>query len=285
MTPDNKIINGLWGCREGETLSNLERLCIYSFCANGHDFRLWTYYDVDNVPTDTAPGKVIIGDAESVLPKSKMFFAKSDLATFSDWFRWELMRQIGGWWADMDMVALRPIDFADDVMLGKEAYGSINPAFMKFPKGHYFAEAIAGACANPNKIVPWDTRKRWLRKMLRRILFWQKSHSWLSRGEGGGPGACALAARHFGVFDVAKPAWISTYILFQHINFLFDEELHQAGLLQPILQNCYAMHFWSNILSKEGIDRNGQFPPNSPFEILKRRYLPELRETRRQEKP
>ena len=48
LSADNKVINGI--SPDGKLLSNLERLCIYSFCANGHDFYLWTYGDFPNIP-------------------------------------------------------------------------------------------------------------------------------------------------------------------------------------------------------------------------------------------
>ncbi|MGI9297604.1 MAG: hypothetical protein ACR2QC_06880 [Gammaproteobacteria bacterium] len=59
LAPDNKVINGLWISPDGKPLSNMERLCIYSFCANGHDFHLWAYGDLPNVPKDAGPGKRI----------------------------------------------------------------------------------------------------------------------------------------------------------------------------------------------------------------------------------
>jgi hypothetical protein len=46
---------------------------------------------------------------------------------------------------------------------------------------------------------------------------------------------------------------------------LFDEQL-------PI-DSCLAIHFWNTMLRTAGVDKNGDFPKNSAFERLKRRYL------------
>ena len=152
LTPDNKIVNGLWISPDGKPLSNLERLCIYSFCANGHDFRLWTYGDLPNIPRDTSPGKVEVRDAAEILPANKMFRVKGSLANFSDWFRWELMVRFGGWWVDMDMVCLRPLAFEELIVFCQEKTGMINNNFLKFPRGIEFPHLMANACANPSPL-------------------------------------------------------------------------------------------------------------------------------------
>ena len=276
LSPDNKIINGLWISPDGRPLSNLERLCIYSFCAHGHDFRLWTYGDLPNVPQDTAPGKVEVCDGNEILPADKIFYVKKMLAGFGDYFRWELMRQVGGWYADMDMVCLRPIDFADEVVFVGERIGDVNSNFIKFPKGHSIACAMADACANPLKIVPWDTRRRRLIKIKRRLKFWMKVLERQSFGESGGPKGFSLAAQHFGITQNAKPAWTTDFIGLAGHQYYVNEELHDLGVLQPLLNRAYAVHFSNTVFASDGIDKNGTFHPNSPFEILKRRYLPEL---------
>lgn len=279
LSPDNKIINGLWISPDGKPLSNLERLCIYSFCANGHDFRLWTYGDLPNIPRDTVGGKVEVRDGNEVLSKDKIFtWCGGSLAIFADWFRWELMRKIGGWYMDMDMICLRPMEFADAFVFCKENWETINAAAMKFPRGHFFADALADACANPLRAVPWDTKKRRRRKMRRALQFWRNAHLLQGWGETGGPEGVSLAAKHFNLFKDAKPHWMTMFVYFAHSDLLFNEDLHNAGVLRPLMQNVFAMHFWHENLRKASIDKNGVFPPNSPFEILKRRYLPELQE-------
>ena len=89
-------VQSLW---IGDRLSTLERLSVCSFLANGHEYHLYVYDDVINVPSE-----VSIKDANEILPQSELFKVNGSLALFSDWFRWELLLRSGGIWVDMDLV-------------------------------------------------------------------------------------------------------------------------------------------------------------------------------------
>ncbi|NSW45483.1 MAG: hypothetical protein HPY79_06695 [Bacteroidales bacterium] len=115
MHPDNQIIHSLW---IGKELSPLELLTIYSFIANGHKFYLWIYESIET----PLPQKVILKDANEIIPYSKVFkykFAnqyghgKGSYAGFSDLFRYALLYQYGGWWVDMDVTCLKPFDIKE----------------------------------------------------------------------------------------------------------------------------------------------------------------------------
>ena len=278
LSPENKIINGLWISPDGKPLSNLERLSIYSFCAHGHDFRLWTYGDFPNVPQDTAPGKVEVRDGNEIIPADKVFFARKSYGHFSDWFRWELLRQFGGIWADIDIVCLRPIDYADDFVLMRMVGDNLNSNFLKTPKGHFFAEALADASANPGRIVPWDNSKRRRWKRTRRLRFWKDAHQKHTAGETGGPQGITLAAEHFGLTDKAKPSWHMEAVSLLGFPYFVNSDLYDIGVLQPLMERAYGFHFPNSHFGVHNLDKNGTFHPNSPLEILKRRYLPELKE-------
>jgi hypothetical protein len=113
MRSDNRIVHGLW---IGENLSNLELLTIKSFIANGHEFHLWLYEPLSG----PLPAGTVVEDASLILGKDKIFryknydqfnHGKSSLAGFSDIFRYKLLYEKGGWWCDMDVTCLRPLDF------------------------------------------------------------------------------------------------------------------------------------------------------------------------------
>ena len=113
MIEDNKIINGLW---IGTSLSCIELLCIKSFLANGHAFYLWVY---DRIETQLPEG-AIIKDASEIISRENVFcykntnqygHGKGSYAGFSDIFRYKLLYEKGGWWVDMDVVCLNPLDF------------------------------------------------------------------------------------------------------------------------------------------------------------------------------
>ncbi len=278
MLIDNKTINGLWVCDKGGLLSNMERLCIHSFCANGHDFRLWVYDEIANVPQPTTGGKVELCDANEILPASKIFKdkRKNSLAPFADYFRWKLLTEKGGWWVDMDVVCLRPFDFSEDSVFAWEFDSSVNINVLKFPAGHCLPTAMLNECMNPNRIMPYDTRKRIWKKIRSRLRFWQNSAFRIGWGYAGGPPSFSLAVKHFGLLDFVKSANYFAPIHHSFISNMVNKELHNMEMLNPMIKNAYSIHWYHNIWGGSKYDKNEIFPEHSPYEVLKRCYLPEL---------
>lgn len=113
MFPSNKIVNSLW---IGTVLSKIELLTIHSFLAAGHSFKLWTYEPIET----PLPIGVEICDANTIVSNDKVFaykntnafgHGKGSVAGFSDIFRYKLLYDHGGWWVDMDVTCLKPLNF------------------------------------------------------------------------------------------------------------------------------------------------------------------------------
>ncbi len=276
IAADNKIINGLWVCDKGGLLSNMERLCIHSFCANGHDFRLWVYDEIANVPQPTNGGKVELCDANEIIPANKIFKRKNSLAPFADYFRWKLLAEKGGWWVDMDMVCLRPFDFPEDSVFAWESDNGVNINVLKFPAGHCLPTAMLNECMNPKRIMPYDTRRKILLKIKYHLLFWQNSLLRIGWSHAGGGESFLLAIKHFGLLDFAKSANSFTPIQLACVSNMVNEELHNIEMLNPMLKNVYSVHWYNEVWKGRKYDKNGIFSKHSPYEVLKRRYLPEL---------
>ena len=62
LSPTNRIIQGLW---VGPKLSAMERMSISSFLQNGHDYHLYVYEEVKEIPPGT-----IVRDGNEILPAS-----------------------------------------------------------------------------------------------------------------------------------------------------------------------------------------------------------------------
>ena len=120
MIPDNCDIKSLPECIHalwiGNRLSALELLTIESFLSNHHQFVLWSYEKI----LTTLPGQLILKDANQIIPREKIFqyknrnqfgHGKGSYAGFSDIFRYKLLYEHGGWWVDMDVTCLKPLDF------------------------------------------------------------------------------------------------------------------------------------------------------------------------------
>jgi hypothetical protein len=144
MQHHNKIVHGLW---IGPALSALELLCLKSFTAMGHEFHLWLYEPL----RQALPAGVTQRPAASILPAAAVFryqhgnqfgHGKGSLAGFSDLFRYQLLYQEGGWWADMDVTCLKPLDFQQPyVFRSHDALPAVGN-LMKCPPG----SALMKAC-------------------------------------------------------------------------------------------------------------------------------------------
>ena len=267
---DNRVVQSLW---VGGRLSALERLCVRSFCAHGHEFHLYHYDELENVPRVDG---LRLMNAEEILPRTAMFnhVSNKPLAFFADHFRWELLRQRGGWWADMDMICLRPLDFTDEVVLACVSNKPLllNIAIMKFPHGHAAAEAAAGCYANVDRWQPWDSFRTKKRKLMRRLMFWGDSRRRLRSDDAGSMGGLTAIVRHFGLEKHVRPVHIFHWLDMGLLDYAFDNTLHDIGALESMFSQSYAVHLSQSGLPALGIDKDAQFPDNSLYEILKRRY-------------
>ena len=269
MENGNRVIQGLW---VGGRLSALERLCVLSYCAHGHEFHLYHYDELQNVPQ---VGGLRLMDAEEILPRAAIFrHRKGSLNFFSDHFRWELLRKRGGWWADMDLICMRPFDAAAEVVFARDIDPqSLFNGMLKFPRGHFLTAALADAYEDINRIQPWDSRRVAFKKLSKRLLFWQDPKRRIHYWHAGGMGGFMSAVRHFGLEKYAVP--------FSAMSLPGDPQAREVvksagysfdGILSanPDLR---CVHLCNSYLRNEGVDKDGDYPPDSLYEVLKGRYF------------
>jgi len=94
----------------GGPLSMLESLSLTSWLANGHEVNLYTY----GKPTNEPKG-LRICDAREILPAeadTRSAAGGQSPTRFSDRFSYALLTARGGIWAEIDVVCLRPLEFA-----------------------------------------------------------------------------------------------------------------------------------------------------------------------------
>src|SRR5689334_11188531 len=119
----------------GAPLSRMEQLSMVSFLWHGHPVDLYVYEEPVSVPAG-----VRLMDAHQILSADLIFRHRrtGSLAAFADWFRYQLLLERGGIWADADVVCLRPLAFRDPVVFGW-ADDYLNNAVLGLPAGHDLA--------------------------------------------------------------------------------------------------------------------------------------------------
>lgn len=257
------IVQSLW---IGGSLSLVEQLCVSSFLATGHEFRLYVYDEVKNIPTGT-----VVCDANTIIDRKNIFTdRKGSYAGFADWFRFELLKKTGEFYVDMDVVALKRFDFKKTVIFGAENADIINTAVMRFPENHFLVDHMIDRCRNPNKVYEYDSRKVSRRKRVRRLLG-KNSLSVTKWGECAGPTGFSAAIRHFGLEQHATP-----FFFFYPVNDACWSSFYDTSFADnySFFDGSYAVHLWNERSRRvAGFDKNGTFHESSYIEHLKRKYL------------
>lgn len=234
----NEVIQGLW---IGPELSVMEQLSIASFLQNEHEYHLYVYDEVKNVPAST-----VIKDANQILPASRIFQYKhqASYAGFANFFRYKLLLERGGWWIDTDVICLKPFDFADDYVFSSELDQErevISSGIIKTPAG---SEVMAYA---------WKVCE-------------QKDPQQLKWGETG-PRLMTEAVRRCSLESYAKPHRVFSPLAFTEWHRVLEPEAR--GLVD---ENSYAIHLWNEMWRAAGQDKNASYDQNCLYERLKTRY-------------
>lgn len=142
-----ETIFSLFGVQE-KRLSLMEQLCVRSFLIHGHEFELYTYGNIDEVPKG-----VRILPAQDILPRSlaDQYVMRSGnfkglVSPFSDLFRLKALAERGGMWVDMDIVCVAPFDFQQSHILASEraldGASKVTNSVMKAPAGDGFIQEL-----------------------------------------------------------------------------------------------------------------------------------------------
>ncbi len=258
MTPSAlPTIHMFW---HGAPLTRLERLCLTSFVRNGHPLDLHVYEEPAGVPSG-----VRLADANRTLARELIFRHRrtGSIALFADWFRYRLLRERGGIWADTDVVCLKPLDYPHEHIFAWENRDWLNNAVLGLPAGDPLAAWMAAGCEDPNRILPYDGLAARLRKWKRRYL--QGNRRDRVRWGEYGPKGLTLAARHLGVLDHALPT-----AHFYPVSCDGWQRLFSSAPGYTFPAESRAVHLWNNMLA--GVDKNARFAADSPLERLCARY-------------
>lgn len=258
----------------GDRLSRLERLCLSSFVYHHPgQVDLFTYAPVANVPEGVSRC-----DANEIIPQSSVFsYFQGSYAGFADLFRWKLLHERGGYWIDTDMLCIRPFDFDEAIVFGKEteSYGKIfwsaAVGVLRFPQGHEVTQYMLDRCLNPHRPDPYDRPRQTMRKWFRRQF--SRTISPVTWGGAGGPKGFAYAVEKFQLepfmqdntvfYPVHGTLWRSPF-----------DTTYEGDY--ALFQKTRAVHLWNEMLRSNGFDKDAPFQKGSLVDHYERKYVTEL---------
>jgi hypothetical protein len=236
-----EVVQALW---VGSRLSSMEQLSICSFLRHGHPVHLYAFSPIENVPEGT-----IVRSAAEILPESEVFIyrrgpGKGSKAAFSDPFRYRLLLERGGWWTDLDMVCVRPLEFNDEHVYGcertRDGAAAVNVALFRAPAG----SPIVRRCDERVRQIDKSTAK------------WGHFGPVLTRN--------VLA-------ELQQPVRMLPPDYFYPIDYWHVE---QFLCDTPLPTDCHAIHLWNSQWLYYGLDPDARYAPDSLYEGLRREYLP-----------
>ena len=237
----NKIIQGLW---IGPELSVMEQLSISSFLLNQHEYHLYVYDEPKNVPAGT-----VVRDAGEILPASRIFQYKHfpTYAGFANFFRYKLLLERGGWWADTDTICLRHFDFPEQHVFATEiCHGQevVTSGIIKAPKG------------SPSMAYAWEVCQT-------------KEPQKLSWGETG-PRLMGEAVKRFSLDKYREPAYV-----FCPVDYSNWRQVLEPDWAAALDEKSYAIHLWNERWRAARQDKNARYHQDCLYEQLKKKYLGE----------
>jgi mannosyltransferase OCH1-like enzyme len=232
-------IQGLW---IGPELSVMERMSIASFLMNGHDYHLYVYDDVGNIPEE-----VTVRDANEILPSSMIFQYKhsKSYAGFANFFRYQLLMMKGGWWVDTDVICLKPFSFPEEHVFASEEHKGApiaNNGIIKAPVDSALMAYAAGVCRSKDP----------------EQLMWGET----------GPRLLDEAIRRFSLEEALKPHQVFCPLGFEEWADVLD-----PGASSAFDESTRAVHLWNEMWRRQNRDKNGRYHPDCLYEQLKRKYL------------
>jgi hypothetical protein len=265
---NNKIIQGLW---VGTELSVMENLSIKSFIANDHEYHLYVYGEVKNIPAGT-----IVRDGNEILHEDRIFqyqsgWGKGSYAGFADLFRYYLLKINGGWWVDTDVICLKPFDLQSDCVIASSYEGQwgepANNCVLKLSKGSELANYLVTAVEkmNPDTVEFGQTGPLLLQAAVRELnlLKYVVSHRLF----------CPITWRAVNKKIAYSNKEITLRSIIEDTKDIIRPIIRPYQQAGKITNDSYAVHLWNEIWRQNGLEKNLIYDEKCLYEILKRQYL------------
>ena len=252
------VVQSLW---VGNRLSRMEYYSIKSFLILGYTFHLYVYEKVKNVPKG-----VILKDASLIMPAKDIFDLKSTFLPFSDIWRYKLLYDKGGYWVDLDMIALKRFDFKEPFVFSSERtiqgrelgvrFASVLPYVPNIgilkapPKSEFYKEAYE-KCMAYNLKFNNDDKLKYM-KMLRALIKKYKYQKYVKMPKV----FCNLDWWH------AKEA-------FTPLKKYPDKHHVKAPSIKSMFDGPYTVHFWRDrVTKKHKLSLDEKYDENCLWELM-----------------
>jgi hypothetical protein len=222
----------------GDRLGPVERACLRSVIAQGHRLALYCYREPIGIPDGAE-----VRDASAVIPENCLIRHRNgSVAPFSDWFRYELLKQGLGTWVDTDMYLIKPLDEESEHLFGEERPGVVNNAVLRLPTNSPALRELLAPFAG--------TTPAWLSPRLRLAAY---IRSWFAgRADIGampwgttGPAALTAVAKKFGLAAKALPSTAFYPVRWEQARWILDPAL---SLEQTVAGDTIGVHLWNECI-------------------------------------
>jgi len=254
------VVQSLW---VGDDLSRMEIASIKSFLKTGHTFHLYTYDTIKGIPKG-----VKVKDGNEIMPKKEVFRLKETFLPFADIFRYKMLYDKGGYWVDLDMIAIKKLDFTEPYIFSSErtiqegAYKlktkyTPNIGILKAPKhSAFYKELYEVSMSHHKKGNNNDKTKymRFMRDMIDKYHF--KKY--------------VKTPDYFCHLD-----WWYAKDAFLPLKVYRDKYGVKSKSLNSMFhgKNVYTVHFWRDLVkNKYKLDINGKYDKDSLWERMVSKY-------------
>ncbi len=214
-------------------LSPYEHLCLKSFISKGHDLTLYCYERIE------APMHVRVEDAAAILPEEQVFFYQrgrgaGSVAGFSNWFRYKLLHDFGGWWTDTDVICLSEVVPESSLCFAYQDESTLNCALLKIPVGHHLSITLLGEAIALGRNVQWGQC---------------------------GPHLLTRIVRELCLGDWALPPQALYPLHYSRATDLLDPQMRDR--VAEATRRSYFIHLWNEMLCRARVSKHARPPTGS----------------------
>lgn len=260
-TPDNLMpVGSLW---IGERLSWMERASIQSFLDLGHDYCLYAYGPVENMPENA-----VLGDAREIWDTNDIAIYKqaNSPALHADIFRVKMVLQTGRVWVDTDVIALRPFTRDLEWFIGHERQDrlELGNAVMGMPSDSKTLETLHEFLTGTNPIPPWwneGKRQRFLQDAANGNPSDMGDMPWGTAG----PQALTFFASQSGEIEKAQEQNIFFPVTFQDRKALVEGKYTEVLNQRMNASQSLSVHLYSRWMRKFCSRNPSGYPPRDSW--------------------